>query len=351
MSTSGGRTPRRLVLFGVTGQVGQEVLEVLEEEEAPVADLVGVASPDSAGRTFYFAGQERDVEIDWPALKGRDLVIVCTRGPAALEIVRESLHAQVPCLDLTGALAAQTGAAVPTPFASDLENDADEALRTAPLLSAPSATALAWAPLLDVFAASPGLARVRGTVLASAAAHGRPGVVALSEESIALFNQSAGPDPGPAGQAVAFDVLPGGSVDTDRVRSELARKFGAELGLDVASMQVPTFVGEGSWLSFELAAPLERSEVEARLEKAPGLDFVASGPGARGLAAVDPDGPEPLGPTLRDAAGMDGVLAGRLEADQALAEGLGWRVWLACDPLRLVAAHALRMAGRRLGWS
>ncbi len=350
MSTAAAATPRRIVLFGVTGQLGQELLELLDEAEAPIAELVGVASPDSAGRTFPFAGQERDVETDWPALKGRDLVIVCTRGPAALEIVRESLRAQVPCLDLTGALAEQ--AEVPAPFAAELEGDgAHAALGTAPLIAVPSATALAWAGLLDAFAASPGLVRVRGTVVSSAAAHGRPGVVALSEESIALFNQSAGPDPGPAGQAVAFDVLPGGVVDPERVRGELARRFGEAVRLDVAVLQVPTFVGEGSWVSLELAAPLDRAEVEARLEGAAALEYVAAGPGARGLAAVDPDGPEPLGPTLRDAAGVDRVLAGRVEPDRALAEGLGWRVWLACDPLRLVAAHALRIAGRRLGWS
>jgi aspartate-semialdehyde dehydrogenase len=350
MSTAGAVTPRRIVLFGVTGQLGQEVLELLDEAEAPVAEIVGVASPDSAGRTFYFADQERDVETDWPSLKGRDLVIVATRGPAALEVVRESLRAQVPCLDLTDALSAQVEAAVPMPFVADLEAD-DDALRTAPVMAVPSATALAWATLLDVFAESPGLVRVRGTVVASAAAHGRPGVVALSEESIALFNQSTEPEAGPAGQAVAFDVLPGGAVDPERVRRDLARRFGETVGLDVAALQVPTFVGEGGWVSVELAAPLGRDALEARLEQALGLSFVAAGPGARGLAAVDPEGPEPLGPTLRDAAGVDGVMVGRLEPDRALAEGLGWRLWLACDPLRLVAAHALRIAGRRLGWS
>ena len=43
------------------------------------------------------------------------------------------------------------------------------------------------------------------------------------------------------------------------------------------------------------------------------------------------------------------MLVGRIEADPSVEVGQGWRVWLASDPLRLVADHALRVAGRRLG--
>ena len=45
---SEGGEPRRLVIFGVTGQVGQELVDRLDESEWPIAELVGVASPDSA---------------------------------------------------------------------------------------------------------------------------------------------------------------------------------------------------------------------------------------------------------------------------------------------------------------
>lgn len=349
MSAADSTAAARLVLFGVTGQLGQELVELLDEaEDAAIGELVGVASPDSAGRTFPFRGQELDVETDWPALKGRDLVFVCTRGPAALEIVRECLRAEVPCVDLTGSLSSQAlsaEAGVPLAFAGELE----QLSATAPLLTIPSATALAWSALVDAIGAP--LTRVRGTVLSSAAALGRAGVVALSEESIALFNQSQGPDPGPAGQAVAFDVLPGGQAETARVRGELGARLGADVGLDVAMLQVPTFVGEGGWVTLEFAEPIDAERVAERLAAAVGVEVVAEGPGSRGLVAVEEEGADLVGPTLRDAAGAEGVLVGRIEPDPSVAEGLAWRVWVVCDPLRLVAAQALAVAGRRLGWS
>lgn len=353
--------PLRLAVFGVTGQLGQELVDRLDETEWPIGELLGIASGDSLGATFTFRGEQVDVVGEWPSLKGCDLVFICTRealeaGPGAgpvraLEIVRECLRAEVPCIDLTGALAGQ--AEVPLPVALDDVagggSETAEPLAAAPLVALPSSTTLAWAPVLRAIAGLAPIRRVVATVLSSAGAHGRRGVVSLSEESIALFNQSQQPSPGPAGQAVAFDVLPGGGIDRDRVRGELARVFGESLRIDLASVQIPTFVGEGASLALELASPVAREAIETALEEAVGLSRVAEGLGARGLAVVDEEAPEPLGPTLRDAVGVEGVLVGRLDADESLEEGLGWRLWLASDPLRLAADHAVAIAARRLG--
>jgi len=334
--------PYRIVIFGVTGQIGQELVDRLDESEWNVADLIGVASPDSAGQTFTFRGEELDVASEWPVLKGRDLVFLASRGVDALEVVRECLRAEVACIDLTGAVAGQE--AVPLPF------EAEEAagLGAAPLVAAASPTALAWAAVLRAVAGDGRVVRAVGTVLTSAAAHGRAGVVSLSEESIALFNQSSGPDPGPSGQSVAFDVIPGG-LDLERVRGELARSCGDEIAMAISAAQVPTFVGEGASILIELDHAIDAGEVTARLGTSSRLSVVGDGPGSRGLVSVEDERPAPAGPTLRDAAGESGVLVGRIEAEPSMAEGHGWRLWLTMDPLRVAADHALEIGAARLG--
>lgn len=343
------RSPRSLVIFGITGQLGQELLDRLEDSDWPIGELVGVASGDSAGETFDFRGEEYAVASEWPVLKARDLVFVCTRSELALEVVRACLEAQVPCLDLTGVLAEQDE--VPLAFTLGPQGGEGDVLASAPLIASPSPTTLAWAPLLEAISGAVEIQRVVATVLSSASSQGRSGVLALSEESIALFNQSEAPAPGPAGQAVAFDVVPGGGADPARVRLELRRLFGASLRVDVASVQVPTFVGEGASLLIELASPLDRSALESRLAAKDGLEVVVGGVGSRGLVAVDAETSDPIGPTLRDVAGVGEVRVGQIEADASSGVGLGWRIWLASDPLRLAADHAVRLAGRRLGLS
>ena len=344
--SEGQAAPRRLVVFGVTGQLGQELVERLDESGWPIAELVGVASGDSVGTTFSFRGDDLDVQGEWPVLKGRDLVFLCTRGAPALEIVRECLRAEVACLDLTGALSGQ--GEVPMPFGVGEALAADE-IASAPLLASPSGTALTWAAVLGALQGAGHVERVVGTVLSSASALGRAGLVALSEESIALFNQSTAPEPGPAGQTVAFDVVPAAGVEVDRVRQELGRAFGADLAVDLAALQIPAFVGEGSVVTVEFEGPVTREEIEAKLEASSVLTRVSEGFGSRGLEAVDDTGLAPSGPTLRDAAGSEGVLVGSLEPDRSFAEGRGWRLWIVSDPLRVVAEQAVRLAGRRLG--
>lgn len=334
---------RRIVIFGITGQIGQELVDRLDESEWDVVELIGVASPESAGATFTFRGEELDVVSEWPVLKGKDLVFLCTRGVDGLEVVRECLRAEVACIDLTGAVATQE--AVPLPFTP--EHAAD--LGGAPLIASPSPTALAWGAVLRAVAGEGRVVRAVGTILSSAAAHGRAGVVALSEESIALFNQSAGPDPGPAGQAVAFDVIPGGGVDLERARRELRREFGEALAMAISGVEVPTFVGEGGSLLVELDQPTDAATLAARLSAAADVSVVSDGPGTRGLVAVEDEAPSPAGPTLRDAAGVSGVLVGRIEAEPSCADGCGWRLWLTLDPLRIAADHALRLGAARLG--
>lgn len=327
-----GRAGLRLVVFGVGGQLGREVVENLESSGWAIDELVGVGSSASFGHEFEFRGEALDVLTEAPVLKSRDLVLVCTpRGPA-LEIVRDALRAEVPCIDCSGALATQ--AAVP------LARRDGEGLASAPLVTIPSSTTLAWRPVLEALAAGAGLARVSGTVLASAAAWGREGVASLSEESIALFNQSETPPVGPAGRATAFDVVPGGALDVPRIRGELARLFGAELPLAIASLQVPTFVGEGTSLSVELERPLDPGAVEALLAARDELSLAVGDEGDETAARA---------PSLRDALGAPTVLVGPVEADGSGRAGHAYRLWLASDPLRLVADAAIRAAGRRLG--
>lgn len=341
----GEQAAKRVVVFGATGHLGQELIERLEDAPFAIGELVGVVSPDGAGKEFLFQGEDLDVLSEWPALKGWDIVFICTPPGVALEIVRDALRAEVPCIDCTGVLAEQE--AVPMPLRA---TEISEVLATAPVLAVPSATSIAWAPILERLDAAAGVSRVVATVLSSASALGRRGLMALSEESIALFNQSEEPEAGPAGQTVAFDVIPGGAAER-RVAGELARSFGEGLRVDVSCVQVPTFVGEGVSLAIELAAPLDEAALEKCLDEIGGLERVPEGFGSRGLAPVEEDGLAPAGPTLRDAASVEGVLVGRVRADRSLPAGQGWRLWLAFDPLRMTADHAMRLAQARLGAS
>ena len=127
------REALRIVVFGATGALGQELIEQLAESDWPIAELVGVASEASAGSDLEFRGEALDVEHKWPVLSGRDLVFACTPAAVGLEVVREALRAEVPCVDCSGALASQEEIR-PVFGGKGLDADAS-ALESAPLLA------------------------------------------------------------------------------------------------------------------------------------------------------------------------------------------------------------------------
>ena len=323
-------------VVGATGAVGGEVLELLAESSLEIAELVPIASEDSLGKEIDFQGGLYPVQSDAPRLGALDLLFICAPAVVSLEYARQALHAEVPCVDVSGALAGSRE--VPLHVAA-FGSVADP--QQTPLLVSPPGSALALALVLRPLEEAAGLRRISGTVLEAASWRGRDGIDALYRESIALFNQEELPEHEVFGRPVAFDCIPAlGEVDEESGVSEreaalcdsLGRLLSGEPGIGLTMVQIPTFVGLGASLSIETEQPLDPALAEGVLGKAPGVE------------RWDED---PEGSTLRAAAGFQEVLVARVRRDPSAENAL--QLWLAADPLRLAAANAVRLAVARLG--
>ncbi|HVH18034.1 MAG TPA: Asd/ArgC dimerization domain-containing protein [Myxococcota bacterium] len=320
----------RVAVVGATGALGGEVLSLLEESasELSVESVLPLATSRSQGESVDFRGESLAVRAE-AELAGQDLLLCCAPPDASLGWVRKALHAEVPCVDASGALALSTD--VPL-CAAVLDPQCGVG---APLVAAPPGAALALALVLDPIRRAAGLARVGATLLESSAAGGRDAIAALGAESIALFNQADPPIS--AGRPLAFDCHPAiGDVEEDgstaletRVARTLGRLFGAPVPISIAIAQIPVFVGVAAQVSLDTQTPLDPKQVRELLVAAPSVE----------LWTHDAEGPN-----LRAAAGRSEVLVGRLRADPTRERGLS--LWLAADPLRLAASNALMLAQR-----
>lgn len=322
----------RLGLAGATGVLGREVVSVLEDRRFPLRGIVPFATDHSIGEDVEIDGDVIAVDTAPVSLKGLDLLLVCTPPGPALDLVREALRAEVPCIDCSGALA---GAAEVPLLVADLCSAT--APMGQPIVASPAGPALAWAPVLSALDRAVGLERVTGTVLQSAARAGRNGIEALSAETIAVLGQTEMPEATPFVQQVAFDCIPASDADGDMAARgelelvrDLQRLLERPLPMAASLVQVPIFVGEGSALSIEYSGDLDDAAMAALFEKDPGVELW-EGEG---------------GPTTRDTAGRDVTLVGRVRRDTSHPRGL--RMWLAADPLRLAASNAVKLAEARL---
>jgi aspartate-semialdehyde dehydrogenase len=321
----------RVAVVGATGALGGELLDQLRERRFPIQELRPIATDRSLGETVEWLGHELPVVTEAEAVTGLDLVFVCTPPEAALDWIRRALHANVACIDFSGALA--TRGEVPLLGEGALR---DPQALAAPLLSVPAAPALALARVLAPLREAAGALRFVATICDSASGAGRVGVDALQSETVALFNQEEAPNTG-LDHSLAFDCLPasgpldeaGAAEAESRISRELARLLGAELPHALTVLRVPIFAGMGIQLSLETERDLPPELAAERLAKTPGVSLW---PGADY-------------PSTRDAIGEDGVQVGRVRRDASSPHGLS--LWLALDPVRLVSSFALRAAEAR----
>lgn len=323
---------RRIALVGATGTVGAEVLELLQARGAPVAELRAYAGATSAGDAVDFQGEAVPIRAGEPDLTGLDLAILCAPSGVALDAARAALRAGVPCIDVSDALADR--AEVPL-LAAALEPDPDR-LRQ-PVIAALGGPALVWALALAPIFREAGLRRVVGTHLEAASAGGREGLLALSGETVALFNQADPPGPEAFPHPVAFDCVPvsgepeagGRTTGEGSLERRLARVLPGLPRLGVTRVRVPTFCGDGASLYLETERPLDADTAVALLRGAPGLALW-----------------DEVGPALstRASTGLNQVLVGRVRQDPA---GAGLLLWLAADVPRATAANAVQLAEAR----
>ena len=130
------------MLVGATGALGHELCEALESSTLPIAEIIPVATDASIGAEIEFRGALAFVEAELPSLRGVDLMILCTPASASLELIREALRGEVPCIDCSGAL----GESPDVPLAvTGMSASAD---LTAPVVGVPSGVGLGWLRVL-----------------------------------------------------------------------------------------------------------------------------------------------------------------------------------------------------------
>jgi len=325
----------RIGLVGATGALGSEVLALLAESSLDVKQLVPIGTDRSLGQEIEFRDLLAPVETDSMSLRGLDLVFLCAPEAVSREFAREALHAEVACIDVSGALCESPDVELRVAvFGAPARSE------PSPLLVTPPGAALPLALVLRPLEEAAGLRRVMATVLEGASSGGRQGIESLYRETVALFNQEEPPEPTVFPRPVAFDCGPiAGDPDSQgptdresRTMDALTRLLLGDARVALTHVQVPTFIGFGASVALETERLLDPTLAEGVLGKAAGVE--------RWDDAIDRL-------TLRAAAGREEVMVGRLRRDPSCENGL--LLWIVADVLRLAAANAVRLAVGRFG--
>jgi aspartate-semialdehyde dehydrogenase len=322
-----------LALAGATGEVGRQIIEILEERNFPVGEI-RYMSDSGVGEILDFRGKPVVVEeLSSASFAGVDIALFAAGSALAGELCPAAAAAGAVCIDISSAwrMDPDVPLVVPELNAQTISGYSGKGIIAVPNCAVIQ-LALVLMPLHD-------LGKIRRIVASTYQAVSGAGGNAIRElrtQSIDLMNGR--PVKCKAFQhRIAFNCIPqtgtfaegGYSRDEMEIAGETGKVMAAGIGITATTVHVPVFYGLSQAVNIETENKITAVQARRLLADAPGCKVV--------------DNPEKgLYPTPSDAAGQDLIHVGRIREDRSLENGLN--LWLAGDNVRIRANCAARIA-------
>ncbi len=325
----------RVAVVGATGNVGREMLNILEEVNFPVDKIHAIASRKSIGIEVSFGDKIikcEDVEqFDFSTV---DLVLMSVSGAFSKEWAPK-IGAQGPIV-IDNSSAWRMDPDVPLIVPEVNPDDVAYAGKKNIIANPNCSTAqlvVALKPLHD-------RARIKRVVVAtyqSVSGAGKEGMDELWDQTKGVFVLGA-PEPKKFPKQIAFNVIPFiGSFNDDGYTDEEAKMWNEthkmidpSIKLTVTCVRVPVMVGHSEAVNIEFHDPIEEDEARDLLRESPGL-IVIDQRNDKGYI------------TPKEAQGEFPVFVSRIRKDTTVEHGLN--LWVVADNLRKGAAlNAVQIA-------
>ena len=325
----------RVAVVGATGNVGREMLNILEELEFPVDEIHAIASRKSIGVDVGWKdGTIRCEDVEQFDFSRVDLVLMSVSGAFSKEWSPKIGRAGPLVIDNSSAWRMDPDVPLIVP---EVNPDAIEYAHRKNIVANPNCSTVqlvvALKPLHDA-------AKIKRAVVATYQSVSGTGKAAMDE----LWEQTKevyvlGPtEPKVYPKQIAFNVIPfagkflddGYTDEEAKMWNETHKMIDPAIKLTVTCVRVPVFVGHSEAVYLELEEPLEPEEAREILRDAPGILVV--------------DKHEPTGyMTPKEAQGEFAVYVSRIRKDPTVQHGLA--LWVVSDNLRKGAAlNAVQIA-------
>jgi len=325
----------RVAVVGATGNVGREMMTILEERLFPADEVIALASRRSVGVEVSYGDKTLKVkDLETFDFSGVDLVLMSAGGKVSKE--------WSPKIGATGAVVIDNSSAwrmdprVPL-IVPEVNPDAIHGYDKLNIIANPNCSTaqlvVALKPLHD-------RAKIKRVVVAtyqSVSGAGKDAMDELWNQTKKLYvNDEIVPESFP--KQIAFNVIPhGGDFMEDgytteewKIEVETKKILDPKIKLTATSVRVPVFVGHSEAVNIEFENEIEAEEAREILREAPGI-LVIDKHEDGGYA------------TPIDCVGEFATFVSRIRNDKTVENGLS--MWVVSDNLRKGAAlNAVQIA-------
>jgi aspartate-semialdehyde dehydrogenase len=325
----------KVAVVGATGNVGREMLNILEERGFPADEVVALASRRSLGTEVSYGDRTLKVKVlDNYDFSDTDICIMSAGGSVSKEWAPKI--GRQGCIVIDNSSAWRYDQDVPL-VVPEVNPDAVAGFTRKNIIANPNCSTaqlvVALKPLHDV-------AKIKRVVVAtyqSVSGAGKEGMDELFEQTRAVFVA----DPVTAKKftkRIAFNVIPhidvfmedGSTKEEWKMVAETKKILDPKIRLTATCVRVPVFIGHSEAVNVEFEKPITADEAREILRDAPGCQVVDK--------HEDGGYVSPL-----ESAGEDATYISRIREDPTVENGLN--LWVVSDNLRKGAAlNAVQIA-------
>ena len=318
----------KVAVVGATGNVGREMLNILEERGFPADEVVALASRRSQGTEVSYGDRTLKVKaLDTYDFSDTDICLMSAGGEISKEWSPKI--GKQGCVVIDNSSAWRYDAEVPL-IVPEVNPDAIEGFRKKNIIANPNCSTaqlvVALKPLHDVAK----IKRVVVSTYQSVSGAGKEGMDELFEQSRAVFVA----DPVTAKKftkRIAFNVIPhidvfmedGYTKEEWKMVAETKKMLDPKIKLTATAVRVPVFIGHSEAVNIEFENPITPEEAREILREAPGCQVVDKHKNGGYI-------------TPYESAGEDATYISRIREDITVENGLA--MWVVSDNLRKGAA-------------
>jgi aspartate-semialdehyde dehydrogenase len=325
----------RVAVVGATGNVGREMMAILEEVNFPVDEIFAVASRKSIGVEVSYADRTlkcRDLEtFDFSKV---DIVLMSAGGDVSKAWSEKIGKAGPVVIDNSSAWRMHPDVPLIVP---EVNPDAIEGFRKKNIIANPNCSTaqlvVALAPLHEE-------ARIKRVVVStyqSVSGAGKAGMDELWDQTKALYGLGDA-TPKKFTKQIAFNAIPhidvflpdGSTKEEWKMTAETKKILDPKIELTATCVRVPVFVGHSEAVNIEFHSPISEDEAREILRESPGVMVIDKREDGGYITPVE-------------SAGEFAVYVSRIRKDPTVEHGLN--LWCVSDNLRKGAAlNAVQIA-------
>ncbi|MBL8590993.1 MAG: aspartate-semialdehyde dehydrogenase [Methylobacteriaceae bacterium] len=325
----------KVAVVGATGNVGREMLAILDERRFPVSEVVALASSRSIGTEVSFGDRTLKCKaLDHYDFSDTDICLMSAGGSVSKEW-SPRIGAQ-GCVVIDNSSAWRYDSDVPL-IVPEVNADTIKGFAKKNIIANPNCSTaqlvVALKPLHDA-------ATIRRVVVAtyqSVSGAGKDGMDELDRQTKALYSLGE-VETKKFPKRIAFNLIPhidvfmedGYTKEEWKMTAETKKILDPKIRLTATCVRVPVFISHSEAVNVEFEKPITADEAREILRSAPGVLVI--------------DKREPGGYiTPHEAAGEDATYVSRIREDITVENGLAF--WCVSDNLRKGAAlNAVQIA-------